>query len=127
MNYVLLKPNKSIIFSRLIISMLLLMYLISGCSNEAELDLKSISPEEREIILKAQETGRIYFEEKYNADIEYTKYKFTPTSLASTVGLNGHVKGNPEQEIFLLINYETYVIDTASVPQELEEIVNTNN
>ena len=89
--------------------------------------MDSLRPEERKVILQAQETGRAYLKEKYNTEIEYTKFKFTPSSLASTVGLNGHIKGNPEQEIFLLINYETYEVDTASVPTELEELVNTNN
>lgn len=73
-------------------------------------------------VAAATEIGKEYFIENYQTEVEFTSHKFGPEDLGPEVGLNGHVKDNPEQEVFILINYETNEVVTAGVPDELRPL-----
>ncbi|OPG95536.1 hypothetical protein B2I21_26060 [Chryseobacterium mucoviscidosis] len=81
-----------------------------------------MSNEKKEIIQKAQVASQTYFKEKYGIDVEFTDHKFIPADLSHTVSLTGYVKGNKDQEIFTMVDYDTYEVKTGSVPDEIKPL-----
>ncbi|MFC9706670.1 DUF1433 domain-containing protein [Paenibacillus sp. NPDC056933] len=81
-----------------------------------------MSNEKKEIIQKAQVASLDYFKETYGIDVEFTDHKFIPADLSHTVSLTGYVKGNKDQEIFAMVDYDTYEVKTGSVPEEIKPL-----
>lgn len=79
----------------------------------------SDSREEAPAINKAMNAGKMYFKEKYDLNVEFTRHKFNPPDLGTDIGLYGYLKGDKDTEVFLLINYETLEVVTVGVPEEL--------
>ncbi|MGD0032701.1 hypothetical protein SLT67_15160 [Paenibacillus illinoisensis] len=79
----------------------------------------SDSREEAQAINKAMNAGEMYFKEKYDLNVEFTRHKFNPPDLGTDIGLYGYLKGDTDTEVFLLINYETLEVVTVGVPNEL--------
>lgn len=81
----------------------------------------SDSREDAQTVNKAMEAGKTYFKEKYDLNVEFTRHKFNPPDLGTDVGLYGHLAEDKGTEVFLLINYETFEVVTAAVPEELTQ------
>lgn len=81
----------------------------------------SDSREDAQAVTKAMEAGKMYFKEKYDLNVEFTRHKFNPPDLGTDVGLYGHLTEDTDIEVFLLINYETFEVITVGVPEELIE------
>ena len=78
-----------------------------------------MTDEEKQTVQLSQEAAAKYFDEKYGVEVEFTKHKISPPDLAHTVGLNGHIKDEKEEEIFILVNYDDFTIEAATVPEGL--------
>ncbi|MGX1826737.1 hypothetical protein ACWIE6_00675 [Paenibacillus taichungensis] len=76
-------------------------------------------PNQNKIIEQATEIGQQYFIDQYNTEVEFTDHKFMPKDLSHNVSLSGHVKDDKEKEISILIDYDTFKVQTAIVPKEL--------
>ncbi|WP_413375601.1 hypothetical protein [Paenibacillus taichungensis] len=76
-------------------------------------------PNQNKIIEQATEIGQQYFIDQYNTEVEFTDHKFMPKDLSHNVSLSGHVKDDKETEISILIDYDTFEVQTAIVPKEL--------
>lgn len=79
-----------------------------------------MSSEKKEIIQKAEEVSLAYFKETYGIDVVFTDHNFIPADLSHTVSLTGYVKGHKDQEIFAMVDYDTYTVKTGSVPDEIK-------
>jgi hypothetical protein len=79
-----------------------------------------MSSEKKEIIQKAEEVSMVYFKETYGIDVVFTDHKFIPADLSHTVSLTGYVQGHKDQEIFAMVDYDTYTVKTGSVPDEIK-------
>ncbi|MDN4604905.1 hypothetical protein ACX12E_23200 [Paenibacillus vandeheii] len=86
--------------------------VLSGC----------MSSEQKDILQKAEKVSLTYFKENYGIDVEFTNHKFIPADLSHTVSLTGHVKGNKDQEVFAMVDYDTYEIRTGSVPDNIKPL-----
>lgn len=86
--------------------------VLSGC----------MSNEQKEIVQKAEEVSLAYFKENYGIDVDFTDHKFIPADLSHTVSLTGYVKSNKDQEIFAMVDYDTYEVKTGSVPDEIKPL-----
>ncbi|MFS0858148.1 DUF1433 domain-containing protein [Paenibacillus taichungensis] len=86
--------------------------VLSGC----------MSSEQKDILQKAEEASLTYFKENYGIDVEFTNHKFIPTDLSHTVSLTGYVKGKKDQEVFAMVDYDTYEIRTGSVPDHIKPL-----
>ena len=75
-----------------------------------------MSNEQKEIVQQVEIASITYFKETYGIDVEFTGHKFIPPDLSHTVSLTGYVKGNKTQEIFSMVDYDTYEVKTGSVP-----------
>ncbi|WP_408894173.1 hypothetical protein [Paenibacillus taichungensis] len=76
-------------------------------------------PNQDKIIEQATEIGQQYFIDQYNTEVEFTDHKFMPKDLSHNVSLSGHVQDDKETEISILIDYDTFEVQTAIVPKEL--------
>ncbi|KOY13047.1 hypothetical protein [Paenibacillus xylanivorans] len=76
-------------------------------------------PNQDKIIEQATEIGQQYFIDQYNTEVEFTDHKFMPKDLSHNVSLSGHVQDEKETEISILIDYDTFEVQTAIVPKEL--------
>ncbi|SEK83724.1 MULTISPECIES: hypothetical protein [unclassified Paenibacillus] len=76
-------------------------------------------PNQDEIIEQATQVGQQYFIDQYNTEVEFTDHKFMPKDLSHNVSLSGHVQDDKETEISILIDYDTFKVQTAIVPKEL--------
>ncbi|WP_164783223.1 hypothetical protein [Paenibacillus amylolyticus] len=63
--------------------------------------------------------GHQYFINHYNTEVEFIDHKFMPKDLSHNISLSGHVKDHKETEITILIDYDTFEVQTAVVPKEL--------
>ncbi|TDL64193.1 DUF1433 domain-containing protein [Paenibacillus amylolyticus] len=81
-----------------------------------------MSNEQKEIVQKAEIASLAYFKETYGIDVEFTGHKFIPSDLSHTVSLTGYVKGNKTQEIFSMVDYDTYEVKTGSVPEDIKPL-----
>ncbi|MCG7377780.1 hypothetical protein MH215_12315 [Paenibacillus sp. ACRSA] len=90
----------------------LIIVLLSAC----------MSSEQKEIVEKAEIASLTYFKEIYGIDVEFTGHRFIPSDLSHTVSLTGHVKGNKSQEIFAMVDYDTYDVKTGSVPDDIQPL-----
>lgn len=81
-----------------------------------------MSNEQKEIVQKAEIASQAYFKETYGIDVEFTGHKFIPSDLSHTVSLTGYVKGNKTQEIFAMVDYDTYEVKTGSVPDDIKPL-----
>lgn len=81
-----------------------------------------ISNEQKEIVQKAEIASLAYFKETYGIDVEFTGHKFIPSDLSHTVSLTGYVKGNKTQEIFAMVDFDTYEVKTGSVPDDIKPL-----
>ncbi|WP_127547337.1 hypothetical protein [Paenibacillus amylolyticus] len=81
-----------------------------------------MSNEQKEIVHKAEIASQVYFKETYGINIEFTGHKFIPSDLSHTVSLTGYVKGNKTQEIFSMVDYDTYEVKTGSVPEDIKPL-----
>lgn len=81
-----------------------------------------ISNEQKEIVQKAEIASQAYFKETYGIDVQFTGHKFIPSDLSHTVSLTGYVKGNKTQEIFSMVDYDTYEVKTGSVPEDIKPL-----
>ncbi|MCG7377779.1 hypothetical protein MH215_12310 [Paenibacillus sp. ACRSA] len=63
--------------------------------------------------------GHQYFIDHYNTEVEFTEHKFMPKDLSNNISLSGHVKNNKETTITILIDYDTFEVQTAVVPKAL--------
>ncbi len=88
------------------------LIVLSGC----------MSNEQKEIVKKAEEASLAYFKENYGIDVDFTNHKFIPADLSHTVSLTGYVKGNKDQEIFAMVDYDTYEVKTGSVPDHIKPL-----
>lgn len=71
------------------------------------------------IIEEATQVGHQYFINHYNTEVEFIDHKFMPKDLSHNISLSGHVKNNKETEITIIIDYDTFEVQTAVVPKEL--------
>ncbi|MDQ0087474.1 hypothetical protein J2T12_000868 [Paenibacillus anaericanus] len=71
---------------------------------------------EAEIIEKVREFGVNYFKERYDADVEFTEFNVRPPHIDRSVGMQGHIVGDEEQHIYLLVNYVTYEVIMGTAP-----------
>ncbi|PRA02794.1 MULTISPECIES: hypothetical protein [Paenibacillus] len=78
--------------------------------------------QQKEIVQKAEIASLTYFKETYGIDVEFTGHKFIPSDLSHTVSLTGYVKGNKTQEIFSMVDYDTYEVKTGSVPEDIKPL-----
>lgn len=101
--------KRSLLTYLLIIGMIGL--ILGGCNR--------MNNQEKETVRLSQEAADAYFKEKYGVEVEFTDHKVSPPDLASTVGFNGHLKDQSEKKVFVLVNYEDYSIEAASVPEDL--------
>lgn len=76
-------------------------------------------PNQDKIIEKATQVGYQYFIDHYNTEVEFIDHTFMPKDLSHNISLSGHVKDNKETEITILIDYDTFEVQTAVVPKEL--------
>lgn len=76
-------------------------------------------PNPDRIIEQATEIGQQYFIDQYNMEVEFTDHKFMPKDLSHNVSLSGYVQDDKETEISILIDYDTFEVQTAIVPKEL--------
>ncbi|WP_340400685.1 hypothetical protein [Paenibacillus sp. FSL H8-0079] len=76
-------------------------------------------PNQDKIIEEATQVGHQYFIDHYNTEVEFTDHKFMPKDLSHNISLSGHVENNKETEISILIDYDTFEVQTAVVPKEL--------
>lgn len=76
-------------------------------------------PNQDKIIEKATQVGYQYFIDHYNTEVEFIDHTFMPKDLSHNISLSGHVKNNKEIEITILIDYDTFEVQTAVVPKEL--------
>ncbi|WP_339285744.1 hypothetical protein [Paenibacillus sp. FSL R5-0486] len=76
-------------------------------------------PNQDKIIEEATQVGHQYFIDHYNTEVEFTDHTFMPKDLSHNISLSGHVKNNKETEITILIDYDTFEVQTAVVPKEL--------
>lgn len=76
-------------------------------------------PNQDKIIEQATQVGQQYFIDQYNTEVEFTDHKFMPKDLSHNVSLSGHVQDDKETEISILIDYDTFKVQTAIVPKEL--------
>lgn len=53
------------------------------------------------VIEKAIEVGTNYFKDKYDLDVEFTEHQFQPSYVSDNVALNGHVKSEPDQKVYI--------------------------
>ena len=90
----------------------LIIVLLSACMHS----------EQKEIVEKAEIASLTYFKETYGIDVEFTGHRFIPSDLSHTVSLTGHVKGNKSQEIFAMVDYDTYEVKTGSVPDDIQPL-----
>ncbi|KQY91205.1 hypothetical protein ASD24_24140 [Paenibacillus sp. Root52] len=90
----------------------LIIVLLSAC----------MPSEQKEIVEKAEMASLTYFKETYGIDVEFTGHRFIPSDLSHTVSLTGHVKGNTSQEIFAMVDYDTYEVKTGSVPDDIQPL-----
>lgn len=87
--------------------------ILGGCS------FLSDSRENTQAINKAIDAGKTHFKEKYDLNVEFTRHKLNPPDLGTDVGLYGHIAEDKDTEVFLLINYETLVVVTVGLPEEI--------
>lgn len=92
----------------------MVMLVLGGCS--------SISDQDQERVRTTQETAVKYLAKKYGIETEFTYYKISPPDFAHTVGHTGHIKGQEEEEVFVLVNYDNMQIESVSVPEGIKEI-----
>ncbi|MFC7680433.1 hypothetical protein [Paenibacillus sp. GCM10028914] len=78
-----------------------------------------MTDQEKQTVQLSQEAAAKYFDEKYGVEVEFTKHTISPPDLAHTIGLNGHIKDKEEEKIFILVNYDDYTIEAATVPEGL--------
>ncbi|MEF2968552.1 hypothetical protein V3851_22275 [Paenibacillus sp. M1] len=85
---------------------ILILMLLGGCG-------LSKSSQEKELIRsKAKAVGIEYFKQNYNVDIVITEVKVMPSYIDITVGVYGHIKGEKDQHVFLMLERPNYdVID----------------
>ncbi|MDN8591609.1 hypothetical protein Q0V21_22855 [Paenibacillus sp. 11B] len=76
-------------------------------------------PNQDKIIEQATEIGQQYFIDQYNTEVEFTDHKFMPKDLSHNVSLSGHVQDDKDTEISILIDYDTFEVQTAIVPKAL--------
>ncbi|MEC0123400.1 hypothetical protein [Paenibacillus pabuli] len=76
-------------------------------------------PNQDKIIDQATEIGQQYFIDQYNTKVEFTDHKFMPKDLSHNVSLSGHIQEDKETEISILIDYDTFEVQTAIVPKEM--------
>lgn len=76
-------------------------------------------PNQDKIIEEATQVGHQYFIDHYNTEVEFTDHTFMPKDLSHNISLSGHVKNNKETEITILIDYDTFEVQTAVVLKEL--------
>ncbi|WP_458125449.1 hypothetical protein [Paenibacillus sp. Z3-2] len=76
-------------------------------------------PNQDKIIEEATQAGLQYFIDHYNTEVEFTDHKFMPKDLSHNISLSGHVKNNKGTKITILIDYDTFEVQTAVVPKEL--------
>ncbi|WP_433751080.1 hypothetical protein [Paenibacillus amylolyticus] len=81
-----------------------------------------MSNEQKEIVQQAEIASITYFKETYGIEVEFTGHKFIPSDLSHTVSLTGYVKGNKTQEIFSMVDYDTYEVKTGSVPEDIKTL-----
>lgn len=81
-----------------------------------------MSNEQKEIVQKAETASQVYFKETYGINVEFTGHKFIPSDLSHTVSLTGYVKGNKTQEIFAMVDYDTYEVKTGSAPDDIKPL-----
>ncbi|MDR6725626.1 hypothetical protein J2W91_004128 [Paenibacillus amylolyticus] len=92
------------------ITIIFLILMLGGCNS---------IPNQNKIIKEASQVGHQYFIEYYNTEVEFNEHKFMPKDLSHNISLSGYVKNNKETEITILINYDTFEVQTAVVPKEL--------
>lgn len=76
-------------------------------------------PNQEQVIEKATQVGHQYFIDHYNTEVHFTDHKFMPKDLSHNLNLSGYVKDNQEVSISILIDYDTFEVQTAVVPKEL--------
>lgn len=102
--------GKRSLFTYLLFAGLILL-ILGGC--------KQVTDQEEQTVQLSQEAAAKYFDEKYGIEVEFTKHTVSPSDLAHTVGLNGHIKDKKEEEVFILVNYDDFTIEAATVPEGL--------
>lgn len=78
-----------------------------------------MTDQDEQTVQLSEEAAAKYFDEKYGVEVEFTKHTISPPDLAHTVGLNGYIKDKKKEEIFILVNYDDFTIEAASVPEGL--------
>ncbi|KAA8783119.1 hypothetical protein EC604_04580 [Paenibacillus amylolyticus] len=90
--------------------LIILAFIVGGCNT---------FPNQDQVVEKATQVGYQYFIDHYNTEVNFTDHKFMPKDLSHNVNLSGHVKDNQEVSISILIDYDTFEVQTAVVPKEL--------
>ncbi len=98
-------------YLRKIIGFMLILIILGGCG------LNKTNSDKEEIKRKAEQVGIEYFKKNYDADVVFTEYKVMPSYIDNTVGIYGHIKGESEQSIFLMLNYRNFEVIDGIVPE----------
>lgn len=77
------------------------------------------SKENEMIFQKATIVGEDFFKEYYNIDVVFTRHDIKSGYTGSSIGLKGHVKNDPSENVFILIDYRDYSVVTEQVSEEL--------
>ena len=72
-----------------------------------------------EIIEQATQVGQQYFIDQYNTEVEFTDHKFMPETSDHNVSWKRTCGRDKETEISILIDYDTFKVQTAIVPKKL--------
>lgn len=104
--------NKKIILP---IFLLLVILMVLGYWRWA-----TVNAEKKEqIVQKAEEVGKKYFQEHYNVDVEFTSNDIVSGYIGNDIGLHGYIKTDKDETVFVLINYRTREVVTAQVSDAL--------
>ncbi|WP_413375605.1 hypothetical protein [Paenibacillus taichungensis] len=76
-----------------------------------------MSTQEKVILADAEQFAHKYIFDNYGLDVDFTEHKFTPVDLDKSVGIHGHVKGDDDQKVFVLVKYDPLKVETLSLPE----------
>lgn len=98
----------------LLIFLSMLVVLVGGCKSKKELK------REEEIRARAEQVALKHFKDNYNVDVVFTENNLRPAYINTTISFQGHIEGMEDEKIYILIDYTTYEVSVASVPENTE-------
>ncbi|WP_222861017.1 hypothetical protein [Paenibacillus ihumii] len=92
-----------------------MILIVGGCKSKEELK------REEEIRARAEQVGLKHFKDTYNLDVVFTGYKILPLYVNSTIFLKGYIAEEEEKKVDVSIDYMTYEVTSAGLPEEYFE------